>query len=483
MIYVSLARDEINCNMNHIAGLTLYYLQKEEDLSLNYIFHFNLLFRFLLGLEFQFIQQIILTLLQFSNKQKLTDSNAKKVYRYCKYTEFFIDIAKAILDGEENLDKTKADQSYRPDRLTDFVKLKTEAAIPVSRSDTNVRKSRFLPLPEENPSFEADIDRCKTLLLSKKPRNSRRRQSQTPMDVSKEESNFSKEPLKYQHVPPLETIKIGQIEKLKNFPSLKEKWEVIEQMNKSKDLPSVNSLDDDSKKQSFSLDPIASKRSSKFMPERTKHPSQTTHLQIPAGTSRTNESKDNQTPQGRRRFQSTFTPDLKSTPENALDLKGVAASSKNTARKNSLLSERSLEVLKPPDNIGTNASNNKSHSRTQSFGSVKAYPFTLDESLEQTALTTLSSLYPLSTKAFYKSELDKESQKPCYQPTYVKENDSFSLMLAEFLHLMIKTAIETEAYSDFRERLNLSTPNYSGFWQALLEPHNGKVFELIFKVN
>ena len=457
MIYISLARDEVACNMNHLAKLTLYYLQKEEDISCNFILHLNLMFRFLYTLEFQYVQLFFFTILQFYEKQQIKAKNADSFYRYCRYSEFFVDLSKAILDGEEALDMKKADVTYKPGRIKDIIQLKADATMPEGSLDTTSRKTKIPPLPEEGSGVDVDVDNCKDLLLKNKPKYPKR---------------LALSSLPYLPVHSLNSINkiedasddmtlLSKYEKLKKFPSIREKWERLYQRVKSDEPSIIVSVDEEKKrKQSVTTQEPAPRKPSRIL----GGPGNTLGNLLGARDKRDSGISSHR----------TQTNNTNKTTLGASELPKLPAIRSPVLRKDSLQTSNQSTDL-PSSKI-------PSKSIHYSMRSHPSTPFILDEALESSALNMLGNLYPLSVKAYVQSDLDKEAKKPAYQPNLVKENDEYALILAEAVHIMVRQAIENEQQAEFREKLGLKVKDYSKFWPALFEPLKSKFFDLIFKV-
>ena len=469
--------------MNHVMGLTLTFLQKEEDICFNYILHFNLLYRFIQGIEFQQAQLFILTLLQFDEKKLLKQKNAQTMYKYCKYSEFFLDLAKLILNGEESLDQSKTDQRYKPGRVKELIKLTSEATLPEveTAAFAPIKRDKAAILPEDDHNFEADIDLCKALLLKSKQRKTRKKIPTKPSlsrkDVNLQDTSQEIQALQHPTVPSQ-----TKLEKMKKYPSLREKWNLIEQQVGGKESTSRTSLEEENKKQSSSVDTRSpSKKTSNFNFDRTR--STVRGTQILAGQNSTaavlasNDGKES--PPRARNQTMKFSNTIARQPVTA-----QASNQNNTSMpiRDSSHSEISFDTSKQNISLSKDGINQKQVLKANIYGSIKANPFTLDESLECSALSTLSTLYPLSTRAYFQSDLDKESKHPNFQPNYVKIHDNFSLLIAEMVHIMIRKAFESEQHVDLIQKLNRPLIDYSMFWQAVFEPQNCKFFELLFKV-
>lgn len=466
--------------MNHVAKLMLFCLQKEEKISLNYLIHFNLPFRFLSSMEFQVIQHFFLTILQFSDKQPIQPSTAEMFYRYFRYSEFFVDVAKAVLDGEDALDSKKSDQAFKPGRISELINLKSEATVPDGNqsfeSSNETRKNRFSVLPEEDFGLKVDIDRCKDSLMKRRPSSSKSKKmmplpSLPYLPIRTIHSLESEDSTHVSNLPSL-----THLEKLKKYPSLREKWDKHTPLPQEEPpLESFRSIDDKKPRPTNSKDQARTPKRSSTFANNLNQPLSAKKRGLPQVFDfKVEPNTISQAPSSRR----TKLPSITVSPKQMI--LSPKLNSPPTQKDASVLdTSRSMNASRSQLTPGKRAM----PKRVVKIGrSISTSPFTMDESLEATALDTLNGLYPLSVKAYLQSDLDKESKKSSYQANYVKDNDNFSLLLAELLRIIVQMAVENDDNIEFKKKLNIKVKDYSKFWQAMLEPQKCKVFELLFKV-
>ena len=153
---------------------------------------FNILFKFLQNVEFEYVQHLFLTL--FGCSEFISDIDLVclgLILKYCKITSFFTDMANAILLGDDTLDPKKSDIEYKPIGIGPLIRPKEENPAfffnPEERPMSyNVNED--LTMYEEHRGYNLDIDNLQTILKMKK--NTDLKRLKTLRTVSLDEKIF-----------------------------------------------------------------------------------------------------------------------------------------------------------------------------------------------------------------------------------------------------------------------------------------------------
>ena len=217
-----LRKDEANCNMNHMARLTEFYIRRDPDLCINYILHYNLLYRFIQNIEFPIVQNLVLTIFDCSdNGHGIGAENFKKVLKYSKLTTFFNDLVFVILNGEKELDPKKFEVSYKPVGIESIVHIKEDNVEGEQHENYDNQTLHYeIPPPkseallEEVNGFRIDIDGLKIIFKN------RSSQPQSPI-ISRAASPLNKISKKLMTMYPsfVEKHEIDKIEEIQNITS------------------------------------------------------------------------------------------------------------------------------------------------------------------------------------------------------------------------------------------------------------------------
>ena len=214
-----IAKEKNLCNFNHLAKLTEFLVRKEFHESTRFLIQFNLLFKFLQNISFQYVQHLFLTLFGCSEHIREQDPGAiSKVLEYCKISQFFLDLANAILVGPEILDPKKYDIEYKPQGVGPLLKATTDGNVfffcvderPLSY-EREVQEACF---PEETKGFIVDIDYLQPVLKAKKNVDFKKLKSMKTRLISEEDGGKT---------PKKSIPKVSSKNSTKRYPSLVEK--------------------------------------------------------------------------------------------------------------------------------------------------------------------------------------------------------------------------------------------------------------------
>ena len=447
---MTLHRDEVVCNMNHIFKLIELFVITEQDLSINLILHYNFLFRFLQALDFPLSSQFYLLILGLAEDFPITLQNLSKVYKYCQQTEFFLDIAMAVLHGESKIDTKKFDLRFKPNRVSDMIILSTE---PNPDQDYHALKvieaKKKKRLPEEEHTVPGDIDRILEKLKRHHIRSmtdiSGKMWSRPKIATSLTKLNFGGPSL--------------SIEKMKKYPSLYDKALELE---RQASLSRTDLENSPRTNRSYRRHNSTKKLSMKLI-QGSQTPNQNS-FRISV------ESKKGSDP-GKDRGSLTKLP---SEPKEVVVIKtnpppfklNLVSTTHTTPRGNTGFHKRALTSQGP---------------RVTETGSTLLSPYAVDESLNPKALAELSGLYPSNIVEMMESDIEKEAKTQEFSVTAILQNDEYCLKLCELLHMMIRKIIEKARSAKFGLP---SAPinDIKSFWWAFLEPQKCLFFELLLKV-
>jgi len=218
-----IAKEKNLCNFNHLAKLTEFLVRKEFHESTRFLIQFNLIFKFLQNISFQYVQHLFLTLFGCSEYIKEQDPGAiSKVLEYCKISQFFLDLATAILLGPETLDGKKYDIEYKPAGVGPLLRATTDGSVFFFSVDERplayemeVQETCF---PEETKGFVVDIDYLQPVLKAKKNVDFKKLKSmKTRIIPDDEDEDGNKSPKR--SVPKVSSKSMST----KRYPSLVEK--------------------------------------------------------------------------------------------------------------------------------------------------------------------------------------------------------------------------------------------------------------------
>lgn len=85
--------------MNHISSIIAFYLSREAEIVLNYIWNYNILYKLITHIEYKYVKCLFTLLLNsVSLRKKLTIDfeYQEKMWKYCKYTGFYVEMAAYI---------------------------------------------------------------------------------------------------------------------------------------------------------------------------------------------------------------------------------------------------------------------------------------------------------------------------------------------------------------------------------------------------
>lgn len=454
LMMISVAKDHFICNVNHIVKILLHCFKRHQDLLVNYILFYNFPFRFLKAMEFQHVSNFFLAVFGLHHEIQLTAENSGRVSKYCRITDFFKDLASAILSGESSLDESKMDQNYKPPQVSELINLDFHALAKFSiDSLTSNPKSQKLDTLDEKLELLPDIDRIQEV-LDRGIFNKTHTHFQQPTH----KKAAADESLKPKLSP----------EKAAKYPSLRERWDkMYPQSENAKSQESVNkslsSLNDSYSRSNFGMI--------------SKH---LTDQIVERGTNNTNNQISMRSHQTKGQLNSA---------KSAVQLRKMIHISKDSKKDlnghSKIVSDSKTSDLSSILSEGLSKKNYSPYRRKlpNLCKSQLASPYLIDESMDQGLVHHLSEFYPSSTKILVETDVEKEAKKAEFAPAKILQHEEFSIQLSELLYLLISQVLENQS-GKFRELLQQQQKfDYEGFWYAVLDSGESKFFELILKVD
>lgn len=426
-----LLKEETLINMNHVAKLTEYFLKRNQDLSLNLIFHYNLLFKFLQFLLFPCIRDLLTYFLgSFYHQTRLTIKNQHKLWKYLHFSLFFQDLATILLKGSlSSLDQTKSSDLYKAidieinideSKQDDTLENEPKILIQVENKENNT-------VLEELTGFRTDIDRIKGSLHVKGHIWARKRLAKEMMVIrafksgikgdTKEiiKENDSKKAFVSNFIRKIETVRLTEYIKVP--------------LNKEEQL-----------KASF-----------------------TSIIESPVKSPLRSSAKNKSILLTR--------PPLKS-------FKSILPSL--SKENSSIISSSMMDLTKKKEDLMGKILKKSSITPFNTKGYLIPDSFVINE-LPIEGIIKRKTLYPLSQKDLFESKLDKKAKKITKER--IEESDRlFGLYAAELLCFIIKNTIENYDNLLMKKVIEFNGRDYSLLLVALLKPGNTMIYKLILEV-
>lgn len=426
--------------------LTESLFRREPEISVGYILHYNLLYKFVQNIEVPHIKQLLLTLFKTSEHAKDVSEEAyRKLLRYCSLSQFFPDLSQAILQGWKAFEANKFSLRYKPPGVENLISIAFEASDKQSREELSSQESidiRESILSIEKNGFKIDIDNLKPILEN--------------------EIDFNKEEFIQAHTYTRTTPKLKQ-KRYSNFPSLSElssKDESISEEIRTNEntrpkkflrqntifLPKVN--DNSTPKKVYSLTSLDSVP--KSFVKTTKKPTSLTSLDENY-TNTVNEKLkkivDSKTSQGIMKKIGRYTHTEKH-----------GSSQEGSEHQRAIHSVQFLEISKDaPRFIRQNTKSNKKNSRPIQRALHKEFDV---EILDKQMIEELDRLYPTTFKA--KTPIELEASEEEFNVVNLRTNDHFPLALCEFLEALFRQAVSRSYDAEEIERRLESGPGVKG---------------------
>ena len=445
----ALTKDRIYCNLNHVLQITECFLKREPDLSLSWIMNINLPFKVLDFIDFPLSAQFLIDIFQFNDCFTLSKELTTNIYKYAVETDFFTDLIRCIIEGEQGFDETKSASKYKPEAIKKLIHLGKD--ISPSTDTTNFIRQNIVQacIPELQRNFMTDIDRMKTFITHKKKLKTENFRI-SDLSRSKSTSNI------YQ---------LSNMEMINKYPSLREKWEEMQR------APQPGH--DDDRRDDLSTPGSPDRR--------LRH-------------AKTGFSNPNQSPQPLDKNLLAV-----ATPKRGGRAEDFAFSKRGSDQGAQALKNFSdFNLVVPQSNVqshGDSFASSRSNVTTQNEKRRPVKPtiireekittptaFPVDETSKRGAEQILSQLYPPMVKLYIPDSIEKEAMKKEFAPFIVKENDDYNLALAECLHIMIRKAIEDSVESTFKAKLMVTRTDYTDFWNAMLGGERARNFDVLMKV-
>lgn len=424
-MYFAITREDIACNVNHVAFITEYYLKKLQDRVLNYILQYNLLFCFLKHLKYELVSNIYLIAFGLSREVQLTSENTKRIYEYCRITGFFKDLAQAILKGETGLNPEKLKEGYKPTGVSALIKTVKDEKFSEPNSLNASPIKNLKHLPEEDPDFLTDIDQVRELLRE----------------------------------GPKPNLKLKN--KVRRSMQMAEKQKANISNSSARETKSKFSQQDESIAPTLSVD-TKIKKESTIDSKKTNSPLIT--AQRPSFDRQQSQSKFT------RKLQViTNYPQSRGSIVNdtlSKDSPSIPGSPFNTIHQQNDMSMTSSRFKTKPSNV----------SKTR-----LANPYVIDESMDKILANELTELYPSATKVLVETPLDREAKGEEFTPNQIIKTEAFALPIAELLLILVQQAIQDQE-NGWNDTLQLPKLNTTLFWRSAMDIEGGIFFQILLKV-
>lgn len=441
-----LSKDDGTINMNHVAKLTEYFLKRNQDLSLNLLFNYNLLFKFMQYINFPCVRDFLLFFIgNFYHQTRLTIKNQNKLWKYLQFSYFLQDFAHIMLSGSlSKFDVNKATDMYKAIDIELNIGIHETQAEDAAENDiltnsNSIKTSEANPVLEEFTGFRTDIDRIKEkvqnktniwagkklsneLMVIKAFRTGPKKKEQ---DVDQNVGEFARKLLK--------TIETVRLTEFINIPKPKE-----DQLMKS--------LFDNSS-------------SYKSSPLRKSQQSKSILLTRP--------------PLKALKSVRSLLPSENSVMSNSL-LKELTINNKNENNLTARRAEKKKTTIIMEKIIGKNT--------IPAFeNEKKGYLFESAPYIPQKKQR--KELYPLSFRDFDETKFDRKARSKVFEFEYIEETDKvFGLHAAEILSIIIKNAIENYDHPFMKKIINFNGKEYSLLINAIFQPDKGIIFTMLFEV-
>ena len=487
MAHDSLIRSTFHCNMNHIIRIIEFFLLKDEDLALDYILSMNMPFIFINYLDFQLAQQMLLNLFNCSESSHLSEANQNKVYQYAHRSRIFIDLAKLIFLAEQSVDPRKTSLDYNGlGAFSHFQPMSQRGRMDYStHGDTDFDFAHNV-FPELKQNFQTDIDRIKsyyyasldsnrksTLLRRSISKKSSIRTEESKIQEPQRDNEASAKPkfMGYEY----DKLPKSKIDKLIKYPSLKIRWDTFQKEleafeaveNKNSEEPKRKVVRIGTKKVTSNQFRIKGSRSptkivtidSDFT-EKSILPQKLASRELRGSRGLSSIGEIDMNPSfSNKTLSLEETQELKSRYASQRSSVNVSPLLRNTVDQKSL---PKLERMKKE----TRRTNSFKFEEPQNLGPASGF----------------MGLYPMESKNFVKTEVDKEADGPIFQSSKLQGNDQLSLIGCEVLHIIIRRMIENDQNKKMKMLLKKSACDYRKLWQAILGIDQCVFFEYLLKV-
>lgn len=412
-------------------------------------------FRILHHLEFERASQFLLTFLNVA-ELSLSGANLMRVFHYIRYTEFFLDIVRAIFKGAPGIDTNKTDLRFKPKQISIYLQGALNPDQYPAEVSNKKQKKKVEPLAEEkDDGSNLDIDRIASILKNKPEFNAKQW-----VDESRKKLIAAKQ----------QTEKIRET---KRSVDLAARYHSLRLAERSKFSKSTSVTEH--QKLSFETSQQSGERS----------PVLQTTVRSPLNSPRQATL--------RRTTASSFAFAMANTPSKPTEDRQLGT------RKGSFLKkadgeqsskQESENVSMDRDRVYTEQDSN----RKKFFGRIdktptkevgnqtkRITPFYVDESYENTAIEDLCGLYPMKVAALVETELDKQAKSKEFTPKAILTDDKYALMLCDFLNLIVDRALSVRG-TVLSDSLNPERRDFTRLWWAMFEPESGQFFRLLMKV-
>lgn len=480
-LYAILQREDIICNMNHVAKLTESFILREPDISLNLLFTHNILFSFMLYLNFPLMRNFFLFLIgNLYHHSYLNIKNQTRLWKYLGISNFFIDLANLMLTPFiEKFNMQKTVESFHPFDLSPFLiqkEIKKENNNEITKKDEN--EDQITPLFEEYTGFRTDIDRIKSMIHQKKTFLITR---------------AAKQAVLCHKIKSLEIEKMStpqNEEKGDSIPIIKTHQDIFE--NKEKESIFKSSL---LRKQSIRISAwkkqktidISQVESEKILNKLEKTPQKMQILTSPSKISQTSGEffvKEIKNIRKKSDFKS-----MSSISEFKNNTHNIITKTNKISEKNSFLPKiEQKQILLNKDFSSPKSSNFKkmlSLVPGKTFFDQKIarqQPY-ITEVIEESKLKiNLKQLYPQSLEYIKESEVDRKAKDSLFTKEKIIEGEYYAIFIAEILSITIKNAIENYINYNLKKKMEYVTKDYTFLFIALFSNEEGKFLELVFEV-
>ena len=478
--------------MNHIAKLTECFLIKEQDNSLNLLISHNILFNFMLYLDFPLVRNFFLFAIgNLYHHSYLTIKNQIRLWKYLSGSSFFIDFANLMLIPDK-FDLSKTRDSFQPYDKSLFMVAKDSKFEYSNDFHKGDESENFISLFEEYNGFRTDIDRVKSVIHGKKTYLLTKVVKQVSMynklksvDADSKGRDLSKQTGETR-TNNLASEKSSETIIDKNFLETKflikkqssiriSEWkkkqspELLQSSPKNiKDLQSPTHKTEI--KKFFLQDKISNKRKSKGK-SMTCMSDIKNHLEISRETSKFTIHHN---------LGKSLLPQLNSKINSISKKSYISMDFKNSENNKILPSINEKKNLKK-GYLRKVINVNEKHKGIE-LSLAKQQPY-ITEVIEYSKVKiNLKELYPNSLIHLKENDVDRKAKDLNFSLQIIKENDYYALHIAEILSLIIKNAIENYTNIDLKKKIEYVQKDYSFLFEALFSPENGKFTEILFEV-
>ena len=184
-------------------------------------------------------------------------------------------------------------------------------------------------------------------------------------------------------------------------------------------------------------------------------------------------------------------PTVKKTNKNhfSMDFKNILPNlipdQSNYQINNQIKYDKILQDQSPTstNNLKNMIINHKKNKKTADFSIAHHHPY-ITEILEESHIKKpiLQELYPQNLNQFKENEIDRKSKEISFSIEKIKENDHYSLYIAEILLIILKNSIENYLNEKLKNKIEYVQKDYCGLFFALFSLENGRFFDILFEV-